>query len=43
VFGVKESLLAKFEKIEDVARARELEFENWFWQVEHNFVLITIL
>lgn len=39
VFGVKESLLAKFDKIEDAARAAELEFKDWFWQVEHNFVL----
>lgn len=39
VFGVKESLLAKFEKIEDAARAKELEFDDWFWQVKHDFVL----
>lgn len=39
VFGVKESLLAKFDKMEDAERAAELEFKDWFWQVEHNFVL----
>ncbi|PCJ88149.1 MAG: 6-chlorohydroxyquinol-1,2-dioxygenase [Hyphomicrobiales bacterium] len=39
VFGVKESLLAKFDKITDASRAAELEFDGWFWQVEHDFVL----
>ena len=39
VFGVKESLLAEFRKVEDAARARELEFKGWFWEVEHDFVL----
>lgn len=39
VFGVKESLLAKFERIEDAPRAAELEFKDWFWQVQHDFVL----
>lgn len=39
VFGVKQSLLAEFERIEDAARGKELEFGDWFWQVEHNFIL----
>lgn len=39
VFGVKESLLAEFGKVDDPDRARELEFSGWFWQVEHDFVL----
>ena len=39
VFGVKESLLAKFEKVEDPVRAAELEFKDWFWQVKHDFIL----
>lgn len=39
VFGVKESLLAEFKKIDNSARARELEFNGPFWQVEHDFVL----
>lgn len=39
VFGVKESLLADFRRIEDPARAAELEFDGWFWEVEHDFVL----
>jgi len=40
VFGVKESLLAKFEKIEDAPRAAELGFDGWFWNVKHDFVLV---
>ncbi|APH73279.1 intradiol ring-cleavage dioxygenase [Aquibium oceanicum] len=39
VFGVKESLLAEFRKIDDADRARELEFAGSFWDVEHDFVL----
>lgn len=39
VFGVKESLLAKFERVEDASRAAEQGFKDWFWQVQHNFVL----
>ena len=39
VFGVKESLLAEFRKTEDPQRARELGFDGWFWEVEHDFVL----
>jgi catechol 1,2-dioxygenase len=40
VFGVKESLLAQFERIEDPTRAAEFSFrDGWFWQVEHDFVL----
>ncbi|MGR9139902.1 intradiol ring-cleavage dioxygenase (plasmid) [Rhizobium leguminosarum] len=39
VFGVKESLLAKFQQVEDPVRANELGFLGKFWQVEHDFVL----
>ena len=39
VFGVKKSLLADFRRVDDPARARELGFESWFWEVEHDFVL----
>jgi catechol 1,2-dioxygenase len=39
VFGVKESLLAEFKRIDDPARARRYEFAGNFWDVEHNFVL----
>jgi catechol 1,2-dioxygenase len=39
VFGVKESLLAEFRKVEDPARAKEIDFGGWFWEVEHDFVL----
>ena len=39
VFGVKESLLAKFQHVEDSVRANELGFSGKFWQIEHDFVL----
>lgn len=39
VFGVKESLLAKFKRIDDLSRARKLDFAGPFWEVEHDFVL----
>jgi catechol 1,2-dioxygenase len=39
VFGVKESLLAEFSKIEEPVRAKELGFEGPFFDVEHDFVL----
>lgn len=39
VFGVKESLLAKFNMIDDPERAKKLEFDGGFWEVEHDFVL----
>jgi catechol 1,2-dioxygenase len=39
VFGVKASLLAEFRKVDDPARAKELGFAGWFWEVEHDFVL----
>ncbi|MFL5015659.1 MAG: intradiol ring-cleavage dioxygenase [Rhizobium sp.] len=39
VFGVKESLLAKFQPVEDPVRASDLGFADKFWQVEHDFVL----
>jgi protocatechuate 3,4-dioxygenase beta subunit len=39
VFGVKESLLAEFRRVDDRKRAEELGFEDWFWEVEYDFVL----
>jgi len=39
VFGVKESLLAEFRKVNDPARAKDLEFTGPFWDVAHDFVL----
>ncbi len=39
VFGVKESPLAEFRRVDDTERARQLEFEGWFWEVEYDFVL----
>lgn len=39
VFGVKESLLAKFDKTSDPARAQTYGFEGEFWDVKHDFVL----
>jgi catechol 1,2-dioxygenase len=39
VFGVKQSLLAEFKKVDDPARAKELEFSSPFWNVEYDFVL----
>lgn len=39
VFGVKESLLAKFDKTNDPARAKTYGFEGEFWDVKHDFVL----
>ena len=40
VFGVKESLLADFQRIDDARKAKELGFTNdWFWSVNHDFVL----
>ncbi len=39
VFGVKESLLAEFKRVDDPAQAKDLEFAGPFWEVEHDFVL----
>jgi protocatechuate 3,4-dioxygenase beta subunit len=39
VFGVKESLLAAFKRVQDPTRARALGFAGEFWEVEHDFVL----
>jgi hydroxyquinol 1,2-dioxygenase len=39
VFGVKESLLAKFNKVDDPARARDYGFAGDFWDVDYDFVL----
>lgn len=39
VFGVKESLLAKFDRTDDPQRARAYGFAGAFWDVKHDFVL----
>jgi catechol 1,2-dioxygenase len=39
VFGVKESLLAKFDRTHDPKRAAAYGFEGDFWDVKHDFVL----
>lgn len=39
VFGVKESLLADFRKVDDPERAREVGFEGPYLDVEFDFVL----
>ncbi|MFU1682362.1 intradiol ring-cleavage dioxygenase [Phaeobacter piscinae] len=39
VFGVKESLMAKFDLIEDRAAQQEAGFDEAFYLVEHDFVL----
>jgi catechol 1,2-dioxygenase len=40
VFGVKESLLAEFQRVENPDKAKEYQFgKDWFWEVEHDFVL----
>lgn len=39
VFGVKESLLADFQLVDDPSRARELDFKSPFWEVDYDFVL----
>lgn len=39
VFGVKQSLLAKFDKVDDAVKAKDLGFSSPFWSVSHDFVL----
>jgi catechol 1,2-dioxygenase len=39
VFGVKESLMAKFTKIEDASDLQDAGRDAWFWRVDHDFVL----
>ncbi len=39
VFGVKESLLADFVKMDDAARAENFNVANPYWEVEFDFVL----
>ncbi|MEO0936528.1 MAG: intradiol ring-cleavage dioxygenase [Pseudomonadota bacterium] len=39
VFGVKESLIADFNRVEDPARIAEVGFEGPYWDVEFDFVL----
>jgi catechol 1,2-dioxygenase len=42
VFGVKESLMAKFELIEEPAAIAEARFDGPFYLVEHDFVLTKV-
>ncbi|MEM9360826.1 MAG: 6-chlorohydroxyquinol-1,2-dioxygenase, partial [Pseudomonadota bacterium] len=40
VFGVKESLIADFVKVEDPEKIAEMEFQgSHYWDVEFDFVL----
>lgn len=39
VFGVKESLIAEFTRVEDPDRMAEMGFDEPFWEVEFDFVL----
>jgi catechol 1,2-dioxygenase len=39
VFGVKESLMARFEKIDSPSEIAAAQGDGWFWRVEHDFVL----
>lgn len=39
VFGVKESLIGRFERVEDADAAEKLGFASPFWSVEQDFVL----
>ncbi|WP_065374687.1 intradiol ring-cleavage dioxygenase [Ensifer adhaerens] len=39
VFGVKQSLLATFRRVEDTSRATNYGFPGRFWEVNHDFVL----
>ena len=39
VFGVKESLIADFKRVDDPAEAKALNFVNPFWSVNWDFVL----
>ena len=39
VFGVKESLMAKFQLIDDADAQRDAGFDGSFYLVEHDFVL----
>jgi catechol 1,2-dioxygenase len=39
VFGVKETLIADFKKVEDPAEAEKLGFKAPFWSVDWDFVM----
>ncbi len=40
VFGVKESLIADFQRVDDAERAREMDLPNPFWSVNWDFALV---
>lgn len=42
VFGVKESLLAEFRKVDDPARVAEMGFDGPYWDVTFDFVLARV-
>ena len=42
VFGVKESLLAEFQRIEDATEIESAGMDGPFWLVEHDFVLAKV-
>ena len=39
MFGVKHSLIADFQRVDDPARAAELGFSSPFWSVEWDMVM----
>jgi len=39
VFGVKESLIAEFNRVEDPARSAEVGFDGPYWDIEFDFIL----
>ena len=39
VFGVKKSLIAEFNKVDDPARSSDVGFDGPYWDVEFDFVL----
>ncbi|WP_170429495.1 intradiol ring-cleavage dioxygenase [Ruegeria arenilitoris] len=39
VFGVKESLIAEFNRVDDPVRSQEVGFDGPYWDVEFDFVL----
>lgn len=41
VFGVKESLMVRFDRVSDRARMEEFGFREAFWDVEYDFVMAT--
>lgn len=40
VFGVKESLMAEFKRVDDLEKAEKLGFTTYYYDVEYDFVLV---